>query len=60
MLDNIFWLEDGHVVLFPAVSLAEDISPAAFSILSNSYSEKQTHSLQDYLETSVMLQYDSE
>jgi hypothetical protein len=27
----------------------------AFSILSNCFSKKQTHSLQDYIETSVML-----
>lgn len=31
----------------------------AFSILSNSFTNRQEHSLKDYIETSVMLQYNS-
>ena len=31
----------------------------AFSILSNSLTNRQEHSLKDYIETSVMLQYNS-
>ena len=32
----------------------------AFSILSNSFTEKQTHSLQDYIETCYIAIYSSE
>jgi len=41
------------VLVQPSSGAAE----RAFSILSNSFSNRQTHSLQDYIETSVMLQY---
>lgn len=35
------------------------VAERAFSILSNSFTNRQEHSLKDYIETSVMLQYNS-
>ena len=43
-----------------SVLLVQPSSAAAervFSILSNSFTDRQEHSLKDYIETSVMLQY---
>ena len=43
-----------HILLIQPSSGAAE---RAFSILSNSFGEKQTKALQDYIETSVMIQY---
>ena len=40
----------------PSLAAAERV----FSILSNSFTDRQEHSLKDYIETSVMLQYNSQ
>ena len=39
----------------PSSAAAERV----FSILSNCFKDQQTHSLEDYIEASVMLQYNS-
>ena len=41
------------LVVQPSPAAAERV----FSILSNSFTDQQQHSLEDYVETSVMLQY---
>ena len=41
------------LLLQPSSAAAERV----FSILSNSFTDRQEHSLKDYIETSVMLQY---
>ena len=43
------------LLIQPSSAAAERV----FSILSNSFTEKQTHSLRDYIEASVMLQYNT-
>ena len=42
-----------HILVQPSSAAAERI----FSILSNSFTDRQEHALRDYIETSVMLQY---
>ena len=41
------------LLLQPSSAAAERV----FSILTNSFTDRQEHSLKDYIETSVMLQY---
>ena len=41
------------LLLQPSSAAAERV----FSLLTNSFKEQQTHALEDYIETSVMLQY---
>ena len=41
------------------VQLLSATAERVFSILSNSFTDRQEHSLKDYIETSVMLQYNS-
>lgn len=43
------------VLVQPSSAAAERV----FSLLANSFNERQTHSLEDYIEASVMLQYNS-
>ena len=53
-----WWKKHEHVsgmLVKPSSAAAERV----FSILSNCFAERQTSSLEDYIETSVMLQYNS-
>ena len=45
----------GVLLIQPSLSAAAE----RLSILSNSFTNRQEHSLKDYIETSVMLQYNS-
>ena len=51
------WSSTCKSVLLVQPSSAAD--ERVFSILSNSFTDRQEHSLKDYIETSVMLQYNS-
>ena len=56
--DLPYWSKACSDVLLiqPSSAVAERLF---FSILTNSFSDRQNHSLQDYIETSMMMQFNS-
>ena len=53
MLPNWSSICKSVLLVQPSSATAERV----FSILTNSFTDRQEHSLKDYIETSVMLQY---